>query len=72
MVWKNTKSKSYITSPVLVGDYLYCVNDDGFADCISSQTGEQVYHQRMPGASRQYAYASVMAAGDKLYAVTRT
>jgi hypothetical protein len=25
----------------------------------------------MPGAGRQYAYASVIAAGDKLYAVTR-
>ena len=71
VLWTDTKSKSYITSPVLVGDYLYCVNDDGFADCINSKTGEQVYHQRMPGAGRQYAYASVMAAGDKLYAVTR-
>jgi outer membrane protein assembly factor BamB len=71
VLWSNAKSKSYITSPVLVGDYLYCVNDDGFADCISRKTGEQVYHHRMPGAGRQYAYASVMAAGDKLYAVTR-
>ncbi len=70
VLWSSTKSKSYITSPVLAGDYLYWVNDDGFADCISRKTGEQVYHQRMPGAGRQYAYASIMAAGDKLYAVT--
>ena len=71
VLWSNKKNSSYITSPVLVGDFLYWVNDNGFADCLNRKTGEQVYHQRMPGAGQQYAYASVVVAGDKLYAVTR-
>jgi outer membrane protein assembly factor BamB len=72
VVWSNSKSKSYITSPVLAGDYLYCVNDNGFAICLSSKTGEQIYQTRLPGGGQQqYAYASVVAAGDKIYAVTR-
>lgn len=69
VLWSNRRNSSYITSPVLVGDYLYWVNDQGVANCLSSKTGEQVYQKRLPGAGQ--LYASVVAAGDKLYAVTR-
>jgi outer membrane protein assembly factor BamB len=69
VLWSNRKNSSYITSPVLAGDYLYWVNDQGIAQCISSKTGEQAYQQRLPGAGQ--LYASITAAGDKLYAVTR-
>jgi outer membrane protein assembly factor BamB len=70
LVWSNRRVTSYITSPVLVGDHLYGVNDDGMAYCLNSQTGEAVYLQkRLPEAGK--LYASLTAAGDKLYAVTR-
>lgn len=67
-VWSQTYG-SYVTSPVLVGDYLYWVSDRGIAQCVKRQTGEQVYNQRIPDAGQ--VYASVVAAGDKLYAVSR-
>jgi hypothetical protein len=69
VLWSNRKVASYITSPVLVGDHLYWVNDQGIAHCISSKTGESAYQQRLPDGGQ--LYASVTAAGDKLYAVTR-
>ena len=60
---------SYVPSPVLVGDYLYWVNNEGIAACISRETGDQVYSKRIPDAGQ--FYASLTAAGDKLYAVSR-
>jgi outer membrane protein assembly factor BamB len=69
VLWSNTKNSSYITSPVLIDDYLYWVNDQGIANCVDRTTGKQVYQKRLPGAGQ--LYASVMAAGDKIYAVTR-
>jgi outer membrane protein assembly factor BamB len=68
-LWTNPRITSYITSPVLVGDHLFGVNDQGLAYCLDSKTGTAVYQQRLP--ERGQLYASLTAAGDKLYAVTR-
>jgi outer membrane protein assembly factor BamB len=69
LLWSNSSS-SYVTSPVLVGDYLYWVSDQGVAQCVSRETGKTIYRERLPDAGQ--LYASVVAAGDKLYAVTRS
>jgi outer membrane protein assembly factor BamB len=68
VLWKNSTG-AYVPSPVLVGDHLYWVNDDGIAYCISRETGKTVYNKRLQGAGQ--VYASLVAAGDKLYAVAR-
>lgn len=68
LLWTNSTG-TYVPSPVLVGDYLYWVNDDGIAFCVNRQTGKMEYRQRLPEAGK--LYASVVAAGEKLYAVTR-
>jgi hypothetical protein len=70
LLWSNSSS-SYVTSPVLVDDYLYWVSDQGIAQCVSRETGKEVYRERLSGDGRLQLYASVVAAGDKLYAVTR-
>jgi hypothetical protein len=69
LLWSNRRNISYITSPVLVGDNLYWVNEDGIANCLEIEAGKEVYQKRLPGAGK--LYASVVAADDKLYAVTR-
>jgi outer membrane protein assembly factor BamB len=69
LVWR-TSLGTYVPSPVLVGDHLYWVNDDGIAYCVSRETGKTVYNKRLPDAGQ--IYASLVAAGDKLYAVTRS
>jgi outer membrane protein assembly factor BamB len=67
-VWSNSTG-TYVPSPVLVGDYLYWVNDSGIAYCMSRETGKTVYNQRLQGTGT--IYASIVAAGGKLYAVSR-
>jgi outer membrane protein assembly factor BamB len=60
---------SNVSSPVLVGDYLYWVSDAGVAYCVKAATGEMIYGERLQGAGR--VYASAVAADGKLYVVTR-
>jgi outer membrane protein assembly factor BamB len=68
VLWSNSTG-TYVPSPVLVGDYLYWVNDDGIAYCISREDGKTVYNKRLQGTGK--IYASLVAAGGKLYSVTR-
>jgi outer membrane protein assembly factor BamB len=67
-LWKKSVG-SNVTSPVVVGDYLYWVSDSGVAYCLRTDTGEKEYGDRVPGAGR--VYASAVAAGGKLYVVSR-
>jgi outer membrane protein assembly factor BamB len=60
---------SNVSSPVLVGSYLYWVSDSGVAYCLKAATGEMIYGERLQGADR--VYASAVAADGKLYVVTR-
>ncbi len=46
------------------------MKDDGIAFCLERETGKTVYRQRLSDTGQ--VYASLVAAGDKLYAVTRT
>jgi outer membrane protein assembly factor BamB len=68
VAWKKTVGSS-VPSPVLAGEYLNWVDDRGVAHCLKAATGEQMYRERLPGAGG--FYASVLAADDKLYAVSR-
>ncbi len=68
LLWSNNTG-TYVPSPVLVGEHLYWVNDQGIDHCLERATGKTVYRQRLSDAGQ--VYASVVAAGDKLYAVTR-
>jgi outer membrane protein assembly factor BamB len=68
LLWSKS-AIAYVSSPVLTGNHLYWVNDQGIANCVSRETGETVYKERLSNAGQ--IYASVVAAGDKLYAVTR-
>ncbi len=68
VVWSGTAG-SYVSSPVLYDGHLFWVNDRGMAYCLKADTGKEVFHERLgDGAS---AYASLVAADGKLYAVTR-
>ena len=66
---------SYVPSPVVHGDHLYLVNDQGIAVCLEAATGTLAARVRLPitgggGASRP-VYASPLLANGRLYAVTR-
>jgi outer membrane protein assembly factor BamB len=68
VVWKQSAG-SYVPSPVVVEGHLYWVDDRGLAYCLKADSGKQAYRERLPGAGG--VYASLVAAGGRLYAVTR-
>jgi outer membrane protein assembly factor BamB len=49
LVWENRKPRlfPYVPAMLTLGDYLYTVNDEGFAACYSAKTGEPIWSQRL-------------------------
>ncbi len=74
IIWQS-KTSSYVPTPVLHDGYLYVVNDQGFAICMEAKTGKDVFRERVienggRGRGKPF-YASPMLIGDKLYCVSR-
>lgn len=66
LVWEQKKGDfPYVSCLVARGDYLYFVNDSGFAHCRSAKTGEEVWSKRLGGN----VFASPLLIDDKAYAV---
>jgi hypothetical protein len=68
VAWKKDTG-SYVPSPVLLGDRLLWVNERGLFRGLSAKDGAEIATERLPDSGG--VYASVVASGDKLYAVTR-
>ncbi len=65
IIWQTKRGGSYMSTPVVVGDYLYLGNTNGVLRCFHALTGEKVYEQRLDdGASIS---ASLVAADEKVY-----
>lgn len=62
---------SYVPSPVLHEGRLHWVDSNGIACCVNARDGKLVYRERLPAGGRNGVYASVVLAGERLYAVTR-
>lgn len=58
--WQCPKGVPKIPSPLLVGDELYMVSDNGIASCLDSRTGTIHWTQRLPGS---YSASPVYAEG---------
>lgn len=63
VVWKMTKAAPHTPSPLLVGEELYTIADNGVASCLNARTGEVFWQERLGGS---YS-ASPLFAGGKLY-----
>lgn len=63
VAWKLAKRVPLNPSPLLVGDELYLVSDDGILSCLDSRTGESKWQQRLGGAFS----ASPTLANGKIY-----
>ena len=75
VLW-TSRDASYIPSPVVHDGHLHWVSDQGVAFCVDAKSGETLYRERLPRASGGRGrgkpfYASVLLAGDRLYAVSR-
>lgn len=63
IVWLREKGGPITTSPLLYGDCLYALTDQGVLRCLSPASGEEVYAQRL----MDMFLSSPVAAGGKLY-----
>jgi outer membrane protein assembly factor BamB len=63
VVWRCLKQAPSNPSPVLVGDRLYMVSDQGVLTCLDAATGKQVWTERIGGS---YS-ASLLCADGRIY-----
>lgn len=72
LLW-STRNSSYVATPVYADGHLYWISDQGQAFCVSAQTGEVVYRERIADleSGGRPVYASPILADGMLYVVTR-
>jgi hypothetical protein len=72
VLWELNKAPK-VGTPLLLDGYLYWLSHDGIVACVKAQDGAPVYQQRLALHGKgDKAYASLIVADGKLYAVTRT
>lgn len=63
VVWKMTEDVPHESSPVVVGDLLYTMSDQGVFICTEATTGKQIWTQRL----KEKHGASLIATADRIY-----
>jgi outer membrane protein assembly factor BamB len=69
LVWEDHKSFSYVPTLLASGDYLYGVNDQGFATCNFAKTGAEVWTHRLSKTGINISASPVLIDG-KVYAAS--
>jgi outer membrane protein assembly factor BamB len=64
ITWKAKSGAAYVPSPVVHGGYYYFVEDNGWGQCLKTDTGERVWRERLGG--NKYS-ASPLVADGKIY-----
>jgi outer membrane protein assembly factor BamB len=70
IVWRQKRGLPYVPSPLAYRGRVYLVKNGGLASCLEASTGQADYLEERLGALGDY-YASPIAAGDYLYAVSQ-
>lgn len=65
MLWQYEKGTAYVPSNLLLGEYLYLIDDRGTLTCLDADTGELVYEGGRVPLPTRFA-ASPVAFGDKI------
>ncbi len=47
--WVNKRAMPAKPSPIMVGDHIYVVADNGIASCVDAKTGETIWYERVKG-----------------------
>jgi outer membrane protein assembly factor BamB len=63
LVWRTQKGVPVMSSPLLAGDAIYWVSDNGIATCADPATGTIRWQERLPGPH----LASPMSAAGRVY-----
>ncbi|KKM94084.1 hypothetical protein LCGC14_1201900, partial [marine sediment metagenome] len=68
IAWKTPKDSPFVPSPLLLGDYLYTINDMfSVASCHNAKTGELIGQLKLGRAAREHFSASPIAVGGKIF-----
>jgi outer membrane protein assembly factor BamB len=68
VIWRTGKDTPDCTSPVVVGQWLFMVNNDGNARCFDALSGKQQWKERLKGDYR----ASPLAGNQRIYFLNDT
>lgn len=63
VVWRTVRGAPRLVSPVIVGDLLYLLGENGVMRCVEAATGEEVWQERVGG---EY-YASLLYGDSNIY-----
>ncbi len=63
IAWRTNKGVPSRPTPLLLGDLIFLVNDEGIVSCLSAKTGERHWQERVAGACS----GSPLYADGKLY-----
>lgn len=66
IAWSKKRGGPYTPTPIVYGEYLYTLGNNGVLTAYKAKTGEQVYQQRVGAKAGAYS-ASPVAADGKLY-----
>jgi len=64
MVWSTLKGGSYMSTPVVYGDYIY-LGSSSIIRCFNATTGEEIYVKKLPPPAS--IIASLVASDGKIY-----
>ena len=65
LVWRSERGGSYMSSPVVYGDYLYLGNSNAVLRCFHAKTGKRLYQERLGRSAG--VIASLVAADGKIF-----
>ena len=65
IVWSSERGGSYMSTPVVYGDYLYLGNSNGVIRCFHAKTGEKIFEKRL--GRKAGVIASLVAGDGKIY-----
>lgn len=66
IAWSKKARGSYMPTPLIYGNYLYVLNNQGLLDCYDLKTGAEIYRERIPHHGSGFS-ASPVAADGKIY-----
>jgi outer membrane protein assembly factor BamB len=68
IAWETPRGSPFIPSPLVLGDYLYLVNDmSSIATCLEAKTGKAVWQGRLGEARREGFSSSPVAVDGKVF-----
>lgn len=66
VAWHEQGSGPYMPTPLIYGEYLYCLQNQGILDCYAIETGERLYRTRLQHGGGGFS-ASPVASDNHLY-----